>query len=313
MRTATLFVAIASAAASAAPLEVATGAHTVASGETYDWILASGDATLDMTGGDSTDGTTVMADGDSFNNIGAGALGSSVFTITGGVVAKRAFSFETGTMTIDGGEVNTAKAYGDSTYNLTSGTVNFGVYAHHDSVFTMTGGACEGNGHTRERALFVMTGGSIGGDFFSNKNSNVVIEAESFSYDHDNDDKTAPLPFDFARGSEIVITRDDPRFSDTTLNNIAHRIFYDFTVTFPGGASTTFDFYGYNQGNLTWGGSLTLRLAATDNPADLDGSGTVDSGDLAALLAAWGGPDADLNDDGVTDSSDLAILLAAWD
>lgn len=313
MKLAAIAPLIVASAAIAVPFEVSTGAHTVADGDSYDWILATGDATIDMTGGESTDGTTVMAGGDSFNNIGAGALGTSVFTITGGTIAKRAFSFESGTMTIDGGEVNAAKAYGDSTYNIYSGTVNFGIYAHDDSIFTMTGGACAGNGHTRERALFVMTGGSIGGDFFSNKNSDVVIEAESFTYDHDNDDMTAPLPFDFARGDEIIITREDPRFSDTTLNNVDHRIFYDFTATFPGGSSTTFDFYAYNQGNLIWGGELTLRLAGDDNPADLDGDGTVSSGDLAVLLAAWGTPDADLDGDGITGSGDLAILLAAWE
>ena len=50
-------------------------------------------------------------------------------------------------------------------------------------------------------------------------------------------------------------------------------------------------------------------------PADLNGSGTVDSGDLAILLAAWGpnpGNAADLNGSGTVDSGDLAILLAAW-
>jgi len=45
---------------------------------------------------------------------------------------------------------------------------------------------------------------------------------------------------------------------------------------------------------------------------DYDGSGTVDSADLAILLAGWGTPGADLDGDGNTDSSDLAVLLAAW-
>lgn len=47
---------------------------------------------------------------------------------------------------------------------------------------------------------------------------------------------------------------------------------------------------------------------------DADGSGVVDSTDLAVMLAAWGGPHptADLDGSGTVDSADLAILLAAW-
>ncbi len=64
---------------------------------------------------------------------------------------------------------------------------------------------------------------------------------------------------------------------------------------------------------LRW--SLTYhsdRVVLAIASADLDGDGSVDSADLAALLASWGGPGADLDGDGVTNASDLAILLAAW-
>jgi hypothetical protein len=46
----------------------------------------------------------------------------------------------------------------------------------------------------------------------------------------------------------------------------------------------------------------------------VDGSGTVDGADLAAVLAAWGSADpaADVNDSGTVDASDLAVILAAW-
>jgi len=49
-------------------------------------------------------------------------------------------------------------------------------------------------------------------------------------------------------------------------------------------------------------------------PADLDGDGTVGSGDLGILLAAWGSgdPAADLDGDGTVGSGDLGILLAGW-
>lgn len=47
-------------------------------------------------------------------------------------------------------------------------------------------------------------------------------------------------------------------------------------------------------------------------PGDLDESGAVDTADLLALLAAWGGSGGDLNNDTTTDVADLLILLAAW-
>ena len=48
------------------------------------------------------------------------------------------------------------------------------------------------------------------------------------------------------------------------------------------------------------------------NPADLNGDGVVDAGDLGLMIAAWGTVKADLNGDGTTNSADLGILLIAW-
>ncbi|MFM1824284.1 MAG: hypothetical protein RI967_2550 [Planctomycetota bacterium] len=52
-------------------------------------------------------------------------------------------------------------------------------------------------------------------------------------------------------------------------------------------------------------------------PADIDGSGSVDGGDLTALLAAWqqAGPEyewLDLDGSGIVDGGDLAVILAGW-
>jgi hypothetical protein len=47
-------------------------------------------------------------------------------------------------------------------------------------------------------------------------------------------------------------------------------------------------------------------------PADINGDGTVDGSDLAALLAGWATSSPDLNGDGIVDGADLAILLGAW-
>jgi len=60
---------------------------------------------------------------------------------------------------------------------------------------------------------------------------------------------------------------------------------------------------------------LTGRLAnIAACPSDLDDDSVVGSGDLAALLAAWGqtGGPADLDGDTIVGSGDLAALLAAW-
>ncbi len=73
------------------------------------------------------------------------------------------------------------------------------------------------------------------------------------------------------------------------------------------------------EGVIEWsaGGLVTYRVTydfgvAPPCPADLDGSGAVDSADLATLLDAWGSATGDVTGDGVTDANDLAALLVAW-
>ena len=54
---------------------------------------------------------------------------------------------------------------------------------------------------------------------------------------------------------------------------------------------------------------------AAQCPADIDGSGTIDAADLAAVLGAWGacsGCAADVNGSGTVDASDLAAVLGGW-
>jgi hypothetical protein len=46
--------------------------------------------------------------------------------------------------------------------------------------------------------------------------------------------------------------------------------------------------------------------------ADLNGDGTRDASDLAAMLGAWGSALGDANGDGTTDAADLAVLLGSW-
>jgi hypothetical protein len=44
----------------------------------------------------------------------------------------------------------------------------------------------------------------------------------------------------------------------------------------------------------------------------VNGSGSVDAADLAAVLAGWGTTSPDVNGDGIVNASDLATILAAW-
>ena len=55
-----------------------------------------------------------------------------------------------------------------------------------------------------------------------------------------------------------------------------------------------------------------LLCEAPACPADLNGDGSVNSQDLAALLGSWGGPKNDIDGDGVVGSPDLAALLSGW-
>jgi hypothetical protein len=58
--------------------------------------------------------------------------------------------------------------------------------------------------------------------------------------------------------------------------------------------------------------SVTECVSAPACPADLNGDGTVDAGDLAGLLSSWGGPKNDLDGDGIVAASDLAAMLSSW-
>lgn len=67
------------------------------------------------------------------------------------------------------------------------------------------------------------------------------------------------------------------------------------------------------------GGAGTVSFSCTPSappcPSDIDQSGAVDAGDLAALLNAWGpctGCAADLDASGAVDAADLALILNAW-
>jgi hypothetical protein len=74
--------------------------------------------------------------------------------------------------------------------------------------------------------------------------------------------------------------------------------------------------YNSVNGRVYTANRLTYAIGVLDTPpaceADLDGNGSVDGGDLGALLAGWQSPAGDLTGDGQTDGADIGVLLAAW-
>lgn len=63
---------------------------------------------------------------------------------------------------------------------------------------------------------------------------------------------------------------------------------------------------------VTVTGTLIGYTSPPQCPIDLDGSGSVDIGDLLIVLSAWGEAGGDVTGDGVTDVADLLVVLAQW-
>ena len=61
--------------------------------------------------------------------------------------------------------------------------------------------------------------------------------------------------------------------------------------------------------------SVSVPGPELNEPADFNGNGAVDGGDLGLLISEWGVANsfADLNGDGIVDGGDMGILLAYWD
>ena len=93
--------------------------------------------------------------------------------------------------------------------------------------------------------------------------------------------------------------------SSITLTDIAQ---YDWIVVRVAGFGDGDD-AAFGAGNIV----ANFVAVASPCPADLNGDGSVDGADLAALLGSWGGlGSADLNTDGVVNGADLAAMLGAW-
>ncbi len=101
---------------------------------------------------------------------------------------------------------------------------------------------------------------------------------------------------DGAPGQEAVYTRHLSIASGAELRTNGVRVYYQ-TLSLLG----------------TVDAPANLIALANTCPPDFSGDGTVDSQDLAALLAQWDLPGfADLNGDGIVEAGDLAVVLASW-
>ena len=82
----------------------------------------------------------------------------------------------------------------------------------------------------------------------------------------------------------------------------------------PGPGTYTFNMQQTGSQQNVYEFRFEFGATAAPCPADLDGDGRVDGGDLGLFLGAWGTSpcDLDLNGDGICNGADLGVLLGAW-
>jgi len=100
----------------------------------------------------------------------------------------------------------------------------------------------------------------------------------------------------------------DGNMTGFTSTNLSNYIAADGTIRFLVYGDRPNDEIGHDYISVT----VTNVNIAPACPADLDGSTNVEGGDLAVLLASWGGIGGDLDGTDTTDGADLAVLLSAW-
>ena len=63
-----------------------------------------------------------------------------------------------------------------------------------------------------------------------------------------------------------------------------------------------------------WNFFAAIEPDPPENPADLNGDGSMNSADLGLVLAWWGrgSTGGDVNGDGNTNAQDIGMLLALW-
>jgi len=276
------------------------------------------------------------ARGDAFVTMNNGTVWNSadfsenaVFIMNDGLLRRGASVRQNASVELYGGAINDGLS---STLSATSillagATINApasGASSGITNTALLSNGALEINSGTLNGRFVHGTGqaainaGGFSDDFFlisPASDAELRIRASGFTYDDDNDPMTPNVPFDFAGGTEITLDASSPEFSELVI--VDGRPFdrlNGFRATFANSTVCAVDIHASRQqlgADDGWDGALVLELVPSS--VDLNSDGVVDSGDLAILLAGWGGSGpADLNGDGLVDSGDLAVLLAAW-
>ena len=90
--------------------------------------------------------------------------------------------------------------------------------------------------------------------------------------------------------------------------------FYTNNASFFNG--NNWSLFAFGQDPCTQVANYSVTILDAPCVGDIDQNGSVDAGDLATLLGAWGlggkGIPMDLNGDGIVDAADLAALLGNW-
>ncbi len=164
-------------------LVVTTGTHLIEDGDSYSIAFALGDSTIDMTGGEVTDGIAAIVNGTlgQYTVFGASAAsfdlatfnmytgyvasaqshGFGTFNLYGGEVDGFAQSFGNSTFNMGGGEVLTVRAFENSTYDMTGGRSRNTVDAHDSSVVRISGGSVRFFVDSWESSTLFFSGGAI--------------------------------------------------------------------------------------------------------------------------------------------------------
>lgn len=90
-------------------------------------------------------------------------------------------------------------------------------------------------------------------------------------------------------------------------------LLFDVLVSSYAGGQGAIALYGFSQDNIILS-NVCITPQPSTCPADLNGDGVVNGGDLGMLLAAWGtgGTPADFDGNGAVNGADLGTLLASW-
>ncbi|MBL9148861.1 MAG: hypothetical protein JNM94_09235 [Phycisphaerae bacterium] len=131
-----------------------------------------------------------------------------------------------------------------------------------------------------------------------------------------NDTVTFAVPFTFGTPFKLGVyanARASMRSSGGAGGSSSSQTTFDNGFTWGGISAVYVGTTPTNDYTIASGSGIDWTAAQGGNdPADLDGNGTVDAADLGLLLGGWGTSAGDIDGGGTTDATDLALLLGAW-